>query len=759
MKRGKQWSAALVLTGLFALSTPVAMVPATAQGVDPILEESLSALDALVTKDGGHCTLRDALDAETESDTKIPYVLCDDGLPPSGGGSNGIPVPIAYHSSASGDDYSRLPRPATPEEAAEKTALYDLRGPEPADAADRVTLDVDITLPASRGIAKEYGQPWPAPREAANGRPVIALMHGCCAGNKASWEAATLDGVNQTWHQSNAWFATRGYVVLNYTARGFRNSNNEGSTGSTQLNSRRFEINDFQYLVGLMVDHDAKRRAEGKAPIFNVDPSKIGAVGGSYGGGWAWLALTDPRWRSPIEKTPIKLATAVPRYGWTDLLEALVPSGHYRDRDFETGKSVNAPTSAAEAVSRKPLGVPKESIVDLLYAQGNNASSNHTTFPIWMREAYNRLKAGGPYDGDPLIEQVAEWFVQDRSAYFQQRFWAGVARGLRVPIFVAATWTDPLFTSMDSGVRVYNKLRSIAPKYPVQMYLGDYEHFAANKPKEWGDLCGDDHHVCTSEDFKRADGTYNFSKAESRVRVGVNTRMNRFLDHYLLGKGTQPVPAVWSTTQICASNASEGFPADEPGIEYSAKTWRALAPVTTRFAWKGGGAATTTTSNTAADNHAQESDPGYRQFQTDKCYTTTASEATPFVVQYVQEVPETFTLLGLPAVKLTYTEVTDATSYWIAGRLFDRSPDGRMTMVTRGMCRVNEAVAPDEKCEIFDLWGNSWTFEKGHTLVLEISQADTRTFRLDAAPSSLSFEAAEIKLPTTTESLRRDFRD
>ena len=80
-------------------------------------------------------------------------------------------------------------------------------------------------------------------------------------------------------------------------------------------------------------------------------------------------------------------------------------------------------------------------------------------------------------------------------------------------------------------------------------------------------------------------------------------------------------------------------------------------------------------------------------------------------------------------------------------------------MVTRGVCRVNEAAAPDQRCETFELWGNSWTFEKGHELVLEISQADTRTFRLDNAPSSLSFQAAEIKLPTTNESLRSDFRD
>lgn len=735
---------ALIVPMLLLAGVPGLTPVADAQTTEPVITDGITAVGELVSKAGAHCQLKDAADDETSADTELPFVFCDDGLPPSGGGSRGIPVPVAYHSSATGNDYSGLPRPAPADEIATKDTAFDLR---PEAAGDRITLDIDVTLPSSAGIAAEYGELWPVAKTPKTGFPVIVLMHGCCGGNKNSWEAKTVDVDGELWHQSNAWFASRGYVVVNYTARGFRNMNDEGSTGTTQLDSRSFEINDYQYLVGLLADHDAQRRAEGLTPLFNIDPTKVAAVGGSYGGGFAWMAMTDPRWKSPLNKTPIKLAAAAPRYGWTDLVEALVPSGHYFDLDPKTGKTAIMPTAPADAVSRHPIGVEKQSIVSLLYSSGNLQNQNHTTFPMYMHETYQRLQQGEPYDGDATVEQTVDWFLKDRSAYYQERFWTQVAHGLRVPAFVASTWTDPLFTTMQSGIAFYNKLKSLVPRYPMQMYLGDYQHFVANKAKEWDDLCGDDHHVCKIGD------------AGALVRVGVNTRMNKFLDYYLRAKGTAPVRKVWATTTICAANATDQLPVDEPGIEYTAGSWRGLAPETTRFAWKGGGAVTTTTSSTAADNHAAESDPGFRFTQANKCYSTSGSDAVPGVVQYEDVVKETFTLMGLPTLKLTYAPTAPQNDYWVAARLFDVKPDETITMVTRGVCKVNKAAAPDVDCDVFQLWGNGWTFEKDHSILLEVTQADTPMFRRSNFPSSLALTAAELTLPTTNDSRRKDFRD
>lgn len=748
--------AALCLALLLMAGVPGPVPGAKAQiSTASLITDSVTAVGELVSQAGAHCQLKDAADDETATNNELPFVLCDDGVPAGSGGPLGIPVPVAYHSNAAGDDSSGLPAPADPAEVTEKDATFDL---QPDEQGDRVTLDVDITLPPSRGIATEYAQAWPVVKAPKGGFPVVVLMHGCCSGNKGSWKAPTIDAAGELWHQSNAWFASRGYVVINYTARGFRNPDDQGSSGTTQLDSRSYEINDYQYLVGLLVDHDAQRRAAGLRPIFNVNPTKVGAVGGSYGGGFSWMALTDPRWKSPLNKIRVRLAAAAPRYGWTDLLEALVPSGHYFDLDPATGKTSITSTAPADAPSTNPLGVEKQSIVALLYASGNLLNMNHTTFPAWMHEAYQRLQEGEPYDGDELLERVAGWFITDRSAYFQERFWRKVGNGLRVPTFITATWTDPLFNTMQSGVAFYNKLRSVAPKYPMQMYLGDYQHFVANKAKEWGDICGDDHHVCTLDDY-RGDGALNLNRAATRVRLGANSRMNRFLDFYLRGKGTSPALKVWATTTICDANASEGFPADEPGIEYAAASWRGLSTGTERFGWKGGGVATTTTTSSAVDNHASETDPGYRQTQTNKCSTLSSSESTPGVVQYQDVVEETFTMMGLPTLELTYTATSTAGDYWIGARLFDKAPDGSITLVTRGVCKVNTAADPDVDCSTFQLWGNAWTFQKDHSVLLEVTQSYSPTFRLDNFPSSIAYEAAKMDIPITDDTKRRDFRD
>lgn len=666
----------------------------------------------------------------------LPYTKCDDGVPDGRtGGARGIPVPAAYHAT-SGDDHSGLPAPASSDEVAAVDADYDL---QPDENGDRVTLDVNVSLPST-----------PAPKR---GYPVIAFMHGCCGGNKGSWEAPDVDMTGERWHHSNAYFAARGYVVLNYTARGFRDGSQNGSSGTTQLDSRRFEINDFQYLVGLMVDDDAAKRAAGETPTFNVNPKKVAAVGGSYGGGFTWLALTDPTWKSPMNGVPIRLAAAVAKYGWTDLLEALIPSGHYEDYDAN-GKTVVAPTEVAKAPSRNPIGVEKQSIVAGLYGTGNAVNGNHTTFPQYLHETYARLQAGEPYEGDPVLEQQANDFLNDRSAYYQNAFWNRVKAGLRVPVFSAATWTDPLFPTMEH-MRFYNKLKSVAPDYPIVTYLGDFQHFVQNKAKEWNDLCGDDHHVCKFDDYAKSRGKLNPYRSAGRVREGINTRISKFLDYYLKGVGTRPANDVTATTTICPSNATDKYAADEPGIEHRAPTWRKLAPRRQTFAWEGGGAATTTTTSTAADAHAT-GDPVATNGTTE-CFSPQDPNPGPGVVQYVSEpIGQAFTLMGIPKVKLSYSAMGN--DYWLTARLYDQDAEGgALRFVTRGVCKVSANV-PDAKCETFDLWGNGWTFEKDHRVVLELSQSDTPTFRRHNLPSSLSFSAAEVTLPVAPKSLRTDFR-
>lgn len=723
--------------------------PAGAIEPDPLVQDSLAALTSLVDKED--CKPGDALDGDIENGLQLPFVLCNDGLPASGGGDFAIPVPVKYKADASGDDHSRLPKPASLEEAAAAAVIDDLR----PERENRISLDVDITFPPTRPMKRLLGLDVPVVKPPKGGYPVIVFMHGCCGGNKTSWQATTVDAANEHWHHSNAWFASRGYVVINYTARGFRNGEDRGSTGTTQLNSRRYEVNDYQYLVGLLADHDAMQRAAGEAALFRINPKKVGAVGGSYGGGFSWMALTDPTWKSPAYDVPVKLAGAVTKYGWTDLVESLVPSGHYLDRDPATGKTFVAPTDPAKAASRDPIGVVKQSIVAGLYATGNQVTGNHTTFPDYVHDGLTRLQQGEPYDEDPMLEALVDSFLKDRSAYYQERYWKRVSKGMRIPVYAAAAWTDPLFPTMET-IRFYNKLRSLDRDYPITMYLGDYQHFAQNKPKEWGDLCGSDHHVCQVKDYTRTDGSFDLMKAPSRVRKGVNWRMNKFLDFYLRGKGKRPKKDVTATSTICPANATDRYKADEPGAEYRARSWRALAPTVEKFSWGAGGAATSTTSSTAIDGHAQESDPVTRDRTSNKCFTTSQTSPGPGVVVYEDDVRRDFTMMGIPTLTLEHESA--ASDYWIAARLFDKAPDGTMTMVARGVCRVNKAVSPDETCQSFDLFGNGWMFEKGHKIVVEVTQADQPFLRRNNFPSTVTYRSANIQLPVAPETLKVDFR-
>jgi hypothetical protein len=168
------------------------------------------------------CQQRDAADGDTGNGVTLAYVFCDDGVPdvggrtPNVGAIKAVAVPQRY------DGFAGLPPKIAPDPNSG------------ADPDGNIALDIDVTLP-------DPSRHPPPP----GGYPLVAMMHGCCSGNKTGWEATTIDAGGERWHYSNAWFATRGYVVLTYTARGFVDGNNRGSTGETQIDSRLYEINDF----------------------------------------------------------------------------------------------------------------------------------------------------------------------------------------------------------------------------------------------------------------------------------------------------------------------------------------------------------------------------------------------------------------------------------------------------------------------------------------------------------------------------------
>ena len=702
--------------------------------------------------DAPACSDRDAADGDTDNGLQAPYVFCDDGVPsnsplsgpggliPNLTGASAVTVPAKY----GGNGFSGLPAKAG-----------DAASMPGADASGNVALDVDISLPAS-----------PAP---AGGYPLVVLMHGCCGGNKTSWEATTVDAAGERWHYSNAWFASRGYVVVTYTARGFVSSENRGSTGETQLDSRDFEINDAQALACNVLHNAANFNDVTPEPV-SIDSSKVVVTGGSYGGGFTWLAATDPRWEcnadTGADGTEMSLAAAAPKYGWTDLAYTLVPNGSHSELPGELPAIDGCDTGPRQLDGSAcpgggaPVGTPKMSIVAGLYATGNLVSGNHTTFPPSVHEAMQCLQSTYPPESNPLcantIETILPEFLSDRSAYYQSEFFAkiddetpGFDAGYVVPIFNAATFTDPLFPAYENR-RMVNRLLEVNPGYPVKQYFGDYQHFARNKAKEWGDICGADHHVCTLADHA---GNLN-ADPPSLVRRGVTTRLNRFIDFHAQPEGGYSSFAAGDTSadvtaslQVCENGEplSLGQAPDEPGEAFSAVLFEQLAPNAFTLDLQGD---QQTTSEVEPNPHALTADPVFNdQGGNARHCVAESSTAGPGVASYTSDpLSAQRTMIGSAVVTIGFALTGPPDGFQLNSRLYDVFPDGTAVLVDRGPRRVTPAEIGASEVS-YQLHGNGWRFPEGHRIRIEVAQDDEPFVKGSDVPSTATLSSVALEIP------------
>jgi dienelactone hydrolase len=726
----------------------VLLVMAFAPGVRAAIPASLHTAGA----EGEGCVVK------TVPDTTPPaqYLFCDDGIPqtsggttPNVGGLQAVTVPAEY------DGYEGLPPKKIP------TTVGG------ADANGDIALDVNVS--------------WPMTPPPAGGYPLLFFMHGCCGGNKSNWEAADYLGTSERWHYSNAWFASRGYVVVTYTSRGFGKTPNSpahplrrGSTGETQIQSRRFEINDYQSLACQIYSATAEwADVLPQAPAIN--PERIVVTGGSYGGGFSWMALTDPIWSCGT--TRMKLAAAAPRYGWTDLVYSLVPTGRHSVLPTALPQTDGCDSGGRKAdgtdcTNPVPAGVPKQTINAGLYGTGTAGTGPDTgaaTFPQSIHLAQTCLTGPYPVETNPAcadtLATTLPEFIADRSAYYQQQWFDRIASDpeYRIPVFSAATFTDPLFPPHEHR-RMHNRIRSIVPGYPLQAYFGDYQHFVQNKPKEWADLCGADRHVCTNADF--AD---DFDEAPATLaRTGITTRLNRFVDYYAKPRGVldvlDPAPAsdVTAALQVCPQKATATQAADEPGETFTAATFEALATGT--LVLDTGGAQPSLTAGstgltlTSAAGGAAHADPvatnqTAAQNPHKQCSTRLASDPAPAGVAQL-----TTAVLGADVVMLGAGQLTvafepggDSGSVQLNARLYEVLPDGSAVMADRGFRRLSAAEVA-AKTISFELFGNGWRFTQGNRIRLELAQDDSPYLKASQPPSSLTVTRATLTLPTRSGS-------
>ena len=570
---------------------------------------------------------------------------------------------------------------------------------------DGVPLDADVTLPpASQGSG-----PFPA----------IVMLHGW-GGNKSNFETDTVEGGDRQadgsvktdtrlYHWNNTWFAQHGYVVLNYTARGFGKScgSQDSRTqdcfphptipsdpqlpldpsagGWIHLKDRRREGHDTQFLLGKLVD-------EGFAK-----PNALGATGISYGGGESIeLAYLRNRvqkvsdnpdsfepWVSPANHIPMSLAASFPRWPWSDLVSSLTPNGRFLDFDASTVDK-----------SRFPPGVPIQSYIEGLYVLGTTSGFYSPPGADMTADIANwnaRIAAGEPYS-DPTAQMVLNQIFS-----FHQGF--GTPGSSPAPLLIQNGWTDDLFPPAEA-LRVYNSLRAANPGADVALQFGDLGH---------------------SRGSNKANADRVF-----------NDQATAFFDKHLKGDSATPPPApgsVTAFTQTCPKPADAGGP-------FTASSWPAIHPSAVRFA---SADPQTVTSGGGNPQTGQAYEPAVTT--SDACKTVPA-ETAPGTAVY--ELPKStgFTLMGLPTVVATIE--TQGANGQLDSRLWDVDPDGNQTLISRGAYRLED----NQMGRItFQLHGNGWRFAAGHVPKLELLGQDAPYLRPSNGAFQVTVKDVVIELP------------
>jgi len=538
---------------------------------------------------------------------------------------------------------------------------------------DGIGLDADVSVPI--GVT--------APRQ------TIVMLHGW-SGDKTDWEADTKAGDGKgTWHWNNVWFVSKGWVVVNYTARGFEEScgtqdqdANCTPDGYTHLADRRFETRDSQTLFGKLVD----------AGITN--PKRIAATGGSYGGGQTWLLATSTPWKSP-KGVHLQLTAGVAKYPWTDLFDSLIPNGRATPEEDQSASHLS------------PFGVPKMSYISGLYAAGRaSANGRYDTNPVDfgtnLDQQYQRIQQGEPYDTgtDPRLQAAVDSFKYrspyDATSYFN-RLKAGTIRP--VPVLSIQGWTDPLFPAVQT-LQMFQKLKAADPRYPVQMIFGDIGHSNAQNPAwQW---------------------------------VPINRLANGFLDRHVLGSRTRGrFPQAFSFQTECAGT-------EQPGP--TSGRWSKLSTDTLQLQSSEAGATSSADQN---PDDGSATDP----IVNSGCLSEGSGTSDP------QGAYWTFAangqhLLGLPTLDAAYTLTGQDAVVGI--KLWDQAPDGSKTLVTRGEYRLSTAAGDAAAGTLTTyLYGNDWVFPEGHQIVLQITQNDSPYLRPDNEPSSIAWSGVTLDLPLT----------
>jgi predicted acyl esterase len=529
-------------------------------------------------------------------------------------------------------------------------------------SADGTLLDVTVTVPQGQGSG-----PF----------PLVVQLHGY-GGSKNS-DAADGDEITNL-----------GYTVLRYSARGFGKS-----WGQVNLADLNLEIGDLRSMIGQTVDD----------PDLLADPTRVAVFGASYGGGQSWLALVQPTFLSPKQRQ-VQIRTIVPIVPWTDLLYALRPNG-------DAENSVDVP------------GFWKLSFLEGLYLGGirkNDASRDYPNYADYLPVWNDYILATEPNNLPPLGSQIVDGVAGYRSIWWQQAFWNGVRAGNRIPVFELQGFTDDLFP-LPEALRMYYALQSVAPGYPIALYLGDIGHpRAMNKT-----------------------GEVSYAKR----------LIHQWLDYYLKGVGAPPVQPGGVLAAITRPRDVPFTSADVVQVA----SYDQLATSTERVSFSADALLTFNPANPSGfffDPFVMVGSESLQPYPFEQ-YPLPAPDVIPGdVATYTVRVadlkaatnPGGVIIAGQAGVEV-HLETT-APREQLDVRLYDDAPGGDSYLVTRGTYTLDtgSSLSPIGRTKVVvPTYGNLWQAGYADQLRLEITNVDSPYLMPSRVPSVTQILGVHLDIP------------
>jgi fermentation-respiration switch protein FrsA (DUF1100 family) len=536
---------------------------------------------------------------------------------------------------------------------------------------DGTPIDVSVAFPPASGSDNNY--------------PVIGIYHGY-GGTKITPSSST----------AQRWLA-QGYAVFSITDRGFGESCGTKSPaiktpacahGYIHLMSRRYEVRDAQYLLGLLADEGV------------INPQEIGATGASYGGGMSsQLGSLKDRVELPngelipwvsSKGTSMKIAATAPELTWTDLAQSLQPNGS--NLDFVA----NAPY--AGVLGNHEFGIQKQNWNTNLYFGGLLAGGFYAPSPAEpeanITEWFGFNSTGGPYNGQPLAVQQ-ETQLPNHGAYYTN------LSEPPAPVLFEDGWDDDLFPA-DQGVDYYNKVRATYPTAAIEFWGLDYGH----NPR---------------------------SANASAADIGrLFAAQNAWFAYYIRGEGSEPAGAHGGVTAIASH-----CPVSAAGQEYKARNWASLAPGEIRLE----GAAEQTVE---APGIAPKTE--FVVGGTTVCTTEAAGENASAPTYKLTAPAGGFTIAGSPTVIGEFS--TPGTNAQVIARLYDvNEVEGTQQLIGRAIYRPISPGGGFTK-QVFQIHPQAWNVAAGHVVKLELLAQDSTYARNSSTPQSIKVKNLELRLPT-----------